>query len=239
MRGLMNAPRKETAEEQLLHLIEGVKNPSPQIAGAALMNSVSPSPMKSSFRDRLTQAGQQFIVTAKFRLNGFFRPRQRGDSVLQQLQLASRVLWLVLLGLGVYLIAQVIGNYTHRQALVVPAAGGKAVGSVTPPPSPDTLIKPMAEYLSAILQRNPFTGASGATSAAPIQRARDRLKELTGSLVVVGIDRGARPEALIEDKNQGRTYFVKVGDVVNGAFVKEISVRGVIVEYEGEEKLLQ
>lgn len=231
-----NTPRKETAEERLLHLIEGAGSPNPQLAGASLMSA---SPVKSSFRDRLSQAGQQFIVTAKFRLGGLLHPRQRGDSVLQQLQLASRVLWLALLGLSIYLCVQVIGDRARRQAPVAAASANQAAGPVAPPPSPDTLMKPMADYLSAILQRNPFTGTSGATSAAPIQRARERLKDLTSSLVVVGIDRGAKPEALIEDKNQGRTYFVKVGDAVNGAFVKEISARGVIVEYEGEELLLQ
>lgn len=239
MHDLMSALRKETAEEQLLRLIEGAKGPKPQVSGAGPMNV---SPMKNPLRGRLAQAGQQWMAAARFRLSAIFGARQRaGDSVLQQLQLASSLLWVVLLALGIYLGFQVVQDRALRKAPLIVSAGASQAptNTATPPPSPDTLMKPMAEYLSAILQRNPFTGASGTTSAAPIQRARERLKELTSSLAVVGIDRGATPEALIEDKSRGKTYFVKVGDVVNGAFVKEISARGVIVEYEGEEELLQ
>lgn len=203
---------------------------------------MSASPTKNSFRGRFAQALQQRAEWARFRLAGFFRTRHRaGDAVLQQLQMGSRLLWLVLLMLAMYLAVQLAQDRARQGKPVVAQSPAQqpAASAASLPPSPDTLMKPMAEYLSAILQRNPFTGASGSTSAAPIQRARERLKELTSSLAVVGIDRGPKPEALIEDKSHGKTYFVKVGDVVNGAFVKEISSRGVIVEYEGEEELLQ
>lgn len=233
----MSVPKKETAEEQLLRLIEGAKGPNPQIAGPPM----PVPPLKSPLRERIIHALQQQLFALRFRLAGFFQSRQRGgDTVLQQLQLASRILWVVLLCFGVYLVFQVIQDRANQKPAIphesAPAQPGAAMAV---PPSPDALMRPMADYLSAILQRNPFTGTSGSNAAAPVMRAREKLEALTGSLVVVGIDRGAKPEALIEDKDGGRTYFVKVGDVVNGAFVKEISANGVIVEYEGEEKLLR
>ena len=238
MRGLMaDLPRKETAEEQLLRLIEGAHAPQPQPATGPSGGTAAKPP----WRDRLRHGWSQVSGAVALRVNALFRARQRGgDTVLRQLQLAGRLMWLVLVGLGLYVVASVVFSQSHPPRMAsgagLPSAGK---GTVTPPPSPDTLVKPMAEYLSAVLQRNPFTGTSGSNSAAPVQRPRERLKELVGSLVVVGIDRGATPEALIEDNSGGRTYFVKVGDVVNGAFVKEITSRGVIVEYEGEEELIQ
>ena len=47
------------------------------------------------------------------------------------------------------------------------------------------------------------------------------------------------PEALIEKSDEKRTYFVKVGDQINGVTVKTIDQRGVTVAYEGEEITLQ
>lgn len=231
---MADLPRKDTAEEQLLRLIEGAQPPKPDAPPASGGSSSGPS-----WRNRLLQEWSAASSHARMRWHALFRARPRGgDTVLRQLRLAGRFVWVALAGLGIY-IAVTVALVPARRPQVAFDTGRRPGREAVKPPSPDTLMKPMADYLSSVLQRNPFTGNSGGTAAAPVQRARERLKELVGSLVVVGIDRGATPEALIEDKAQGRTYFVKVGDVVNGAFVKEISSRGVIVEYEGEEELLQ
>ena len=234
---MADVPRKETAEEQLLRLIEGPQAPKPQPVAAPSGGTAAKPP----WRDRLMHGWDQVSSAVMMRVNALFRARHRsGDTVLRQLQLAGRLMWLVLAGLGLYVGVTVVLSQSHPPRMALGAGTPRTgKGAVTPPPSPEALMKPMAEYLSAVLQRNPFTGTSGSSSAAPVQRARERLNELVGSLVVVGIDRGATPEALIEDKSEGRTYFVKVGDVVNGTFVKEITPRGVVVEYEGEEELIQ
>lgn len=230
---MTEAPRKETAEEQLLRLIEGAQGPKPpSVASAAAV--------RLSWRDRWLQAWGQVWGAAVLRWHLVFRSQSRGDAVLRQLQLANRLMWLVMAGVGIYCVAEVmLAQSRPLYGPITSAAGAIPRGAVRAPPSPDTLVRPLADYLSTILRRNPFTGTSGSTAAAPVQRAREHLKELVGSLVVVGIDRGPTPEALIEDKTQQRTYFVKVGDEVNGAVVKEISSRGVVVGYEGEEELLQ
>ena len=56
---------------------------------------------------------------------------------------------------------------------------------------------------------------------------------------MVGINRGKVPEALVEDTEAKRTYFVKVGDEINGLKISAIDVNGVKVTYEGEEAVLQ
>lgn len=231
---MTEAPRKETAEEQLLRLIEGSQSPKTQPVSSTAVATV-----RMSLRDRLIHGATQAAAALFFRLRLLFSSRQRGDSVLHRLQWASRLLWAVLAMLGLYLVFDIIRFQVSPSRSPSPPTAQPLPSAVSPPPSPETMRKPMAEYLAVMLQRNPFTGTSGSTAAVPIKQARERLRELTADLVVVGIDRGAKPEALIEDKAQNRTYFVKVGDVVNGAFVKEISARGVILEFNGEEELLQ
>ena len=61
----------------------------------------------------------------------------------------------------------------------------------------------------------------------------EKLAEMTKGLVVVGINRGANPDAIIENTQEKRTFFVKVGDKVNELTVKEIKHDTVVITYEG------
>lgn len=221
--------RRQTPEEQLLRMIEG---------GSASSAPSTPPVARAPLRDRLMRLLQEGPSRFFMRWKSFFRPKTQTDPVLRNLRLTSRILWAVLAGLGVYLIFAVILAPSKAVApeLKKPV---QTTATANPPASPETLAKPLAEYLAAVLQRNPFTGAVGSTAAVPVHRARERLREIADGLVVVGIDRGEKPEALIEDTHQQRTYFVKVGDSLNGATVKEIGPKGVIIAYEGEETLLQ
>lgn len=227
---MIEGSSKDTPEEQLLRMIEGGQAPP----------SEPPPPAKRGLD--LVQLAIWWQRTAagwQGQWRKLFRSQDRGDAVLRNLRIASRVAWIGLASLGVYFIVAVVLTKPKRTPMILtssrPAEGVGAMPAVTP----DDLAKPLSEYLASVLQRNPFTGGAGATSAAPIRSARDKLKELAGGLVVVGIDRGAKPEALIEDAAGGRTHFIKVGDVINGMTVREISERGVILSYEGEELLLQ
>jgi hypothetical protein len=80
--------------------------------------------------------------------------------------------------------------------------------------------------------------ASQTPKAAPVTIKR-RLDEMVQGLVVVGIDRGPNPAALIEDQQTGRTTVIRVGDTVRDAKVKKIDGDGVLLTYEGEEHLLR
>lgn len=228
---MSQTPNRQTPEEQLLRMIEGGATPAPS-------SSSAPSAAGSSPKDRLLRLWQEGPAQFFMRWKSFFRPKTQTDPVLRNLRLTSRILWGVLAGLGLYFIVAVVLSPSKP----IPPELKKpipATSTASPPASPETLAKPLAEYLSAVLQRNPFTGASGSTAAVPVRRAREQLRDIAEGMVVVGIDRGEKPEALIEDKRQQRTYFVKVGDSLNGARVKEIGSKGVVIEYEGEETLLQ
>ena len=172
------------------------------------------------------------------------RPGRRdSDPFLSNLTLAQRLLWIVLILFGAYVAFDLVAvqpkSHLDRVTATTPASAATVPVAAAPPPAGAASLKPLADYLSAIQQANPF-GGSAPPPAAPItQTTKQRLGELANGLVVVGIDRSATPEAIIEDTNQKRTYFVKVGDELNGMTVREISAKGVVVTYEGEDLLLK
>jgi len=102
-------------------------------------------------------------------------------------------------------------------------------------------IRSLSDYLAAVAQRNPFTGlavGSGPVQVSPLSTQR-HLEELTKSLVVVGIDRGPNPAALVEDTQRNQTLILHAGDEIDGMKVKEITPEGVLLSYEGKELLLR
>jgi len=218
---------KETPAEQLLRLIEGPGRTVPPAKFGGAFSVV-----------RLGDLLQQRVVSLWHRLVPI---RRQTDTFLRNLQLLSRALWVILAGLGLYLVVDLVivpGKLpAHHHA--IPVVGGSPAALMVPG-EPVRTMQPLSDYLSAVSQRNPFTGGVAATEESVAARpTKHRLEELAGTLVVVGIDRGAKPEAIIEDTAQQRTYFVKVGDEINGMQVKDISAKGVIVSYEGEEGLLK
>ena len=165
----------------------------------------------------------------------------RGDAFLAQLQLVSQVFWVVLIGLTCYLVFEALGP--GRKLPVLKVAAVAPAGSEAPvQPAGGDLQASAEEYRRTLAERNPFRLATEhVVEALPggHPAAKRKLMELTADLTVVGINRGAVPEALVEDSKAKRTYFLKVGDQVNGLTISSIDQSGVMVSYEGEETLLQ
>lgn len=213
----MVAPKKgkETPAEQLLRMIEG---------GSGAVSLSRPSLRR--------------LVAGWFgRAGSRARTWDQADPWLGNIRLAGRLMWLVLAVLGAYTALVLLRPAPVPSLGTTPGAGDGAPSAV----AEERPLKPLSEYLSAITTLNPFTG--GATQQSPTvpvtETARQRLEGLTNSLIVVGIDNSAVPEAIIEDTEQRRTYFVKVGDEIKGVVIREISPKGVSVSYEGEEILLR
>ena len=161
--------------------------------------------------------------------------RDRGDAFLAQLQLAARVFWAILAALGLYLIVDVVILQPAAPRLSAPpqSSGGESRHVE------DTGSK-LQEYRQALAARNPFRLEAVRVEDAPAsETAQAKLQELITKLSVVGINRSAVPEALIEDAESKRTHFVKVGDVLNGVTISAIDNEGVKVTYEGEETVLK
>ena len=220
------APAKETAEEQLLKMIEG-----PRGAGGAAKPPAASAPQRWRF----------LILAVIQRWWRVLLPgRRETDVFLWNLRVAQRVLWIGLAGLGAYVMLDLLWSpaQLNRRLRAFSARAQKISATPTAPIDAVRPLKPLTAYVSAVAQRNPFTGAKALTQAQAIRTVRDDLEERAQDLVVVGIDRGAKPVALIEQKSAQRTHTVKVGDELNGLTVKQISPDGVVVTYEGEELVL-
>ncbi len=159
------------------------------------------------------------------------------DGVLWRLHVAERVIWVLLAGLGLYLLVDLLLINRRPPTLVIrTGASSVAESRATTAALAEDRLKPLTAYRDAIVMRNPFGLSTPETVKS--QGATSQLIELTKTLTVVGINRGRVPEALIEDTAAKRTSVVKVGDQVNGLTVKSIDQRGVVVRYENEETLL-
>ena len=221
-------PPKETAEEQLLHMIEGPSGPRRPSRRSAKTSAIH------QLVGRLKDAGSGL----KGRLLPSRRPKKdRGDAFLSRLQLINRVVVIALLGMGGYLVVDLVMLRPVSPTLDIrpvpydgTAAGGiRTVGLGDP-------LRPLADYQQALRRRNPFRLASArvVNDATPVDTTVTQLDDLIGTLSVVGINRGRVPEALIEDLDAQRTHIVTVGQSVNGLKIESIDARGVLVSYEGE-----
>lgn len=157
--------------------------------------------------------------------------RQAADPFLARLQLADRLMWVVLGALALFLVGQLLVGQPPLPSLMSP----EPLGGIAPPATVAAPARPVDQVQSAISGRNPFNlSATRSPGDLKSTSAQERLMQLVKPLVVVGVNRGATPEALIEDAEAKRTHFVKVGDTLNGLRVTAIDADGVEVEYDGE-----
>ncbi|MBI4597922.1 MAG: hypothetical protein HY737_05930 [Candidatus Omnitrophica bacterium] len=166
--------------------------------------------------------------------------RATSDALLARLRLIERLLWVALILLGAYVVWSVWLTERHPPVIAShsPAVGPESSAAQSPNPEGDRL-KELSEYREALALRNPFALSARSSGGRSDEEVKNKLTQLTGVLSVVGINRGASPEALIEHSEEKRTYFVKVGDQINGLTVRAIDQRGVVVSYEGEEIVLK
>lgn len=61
------------------------------------------------------------------------------------------------------------------------------------------------------------------------------IEELIGNLALLGIVAGENPQAIIEDKKQQKTFFLREGESAGGILLKKIADGTVTVIYKGEE----
>ena len=154
--------------------------------------------------------------------------------VLSIFKKVNRVLGIALAVLGaIFCVTFVIGK-------VFPGASGslkgqsletlKTLGRTSP--SEENSRKPYSYYAEEIEKRNIF-GPSlyTETGQAPGEPA---LKESVKDLNLLGIVTGKTPQAIIEDKKEGKTFFVNKGDAIGLLRVEEILEDKVVLNYRGE-----
>ncbi len=93
------------------------------------------------------------------------------------------------------------------------------------------VIRPLESYLKAFEQRNIFSGTSSFQVSAPAAAAAFALSK---DITVVGIISGASPQAIIEDKAAGKTYYVRPGMFIGEYQVESVQEGKVILSVEGK-----
>jgi len=218
---------KETAEEQLLRMIEGPGGRPPPLGP---LRRFSVDHLRDQIR-AVIDALRRWVLPSR-------QGRDGSDVLLWRLRLAQRLFWMGLIGLAVFFVVDLF-IFRPTPPLATRATSGMSLGSHAAPVTVEDQLLPTEEHRRKLLTRNPFGLIVSETGSSPVEQAsKSRLAELAGPLTVVGINRGRIPEALIEDTTAQRTYVVKVGDQINGLMVKSIGQQGVVVSYEGEETLL-
>jgi hypothetical protein len=221
---------KDTPEEQLLRMIEGSKAKRPAGASAS---------RRRSWRDFLPGGVSQKQT------GGSGSVAIQADGYLVRLNWANRVVWLLLVALATYAVVDVVIGRKQLAAKLAAVESSLAqtqvVAEVAPAEVPSRL-QPLGVYIERLRQRNPLTGARMESEEKQVlveEEERIDVHAMAEGLVVVGLDRGDEPEALVEDTKQQRTYFLKAGDKIREFTIKEINTRGLVLTYEGEDLLLE
>ena len=222
----------DIAEERLLRLIETGGRGKP--SGTA---QAHPKGMKGAAFN--FKHGLQFAFHA-WRLN-FLSPAT--SFIREPIRYLTYIFWIILSGLAFYLVSEGTHFYFERaQSQVFRPALISDTKPVLEPVAivqADDKVRALQAQLDPLRQQNPFTGITQqqvVVEQAPIEPSKPQMSELIEGLSLVGINRGAGPEAFIEDKAQNRTYFVKVGQLVRNLRVKSIGTdNSVVLELEGEE----
>lgn len=94
---------------------------------------------------------------------------------------------------------------------------------------------PFSTYAEVIGKRELFKPPKSETvkekpTAQKTESASDKLKYLS----LIGIIGGERPQAVIEDKKDKKTYFLNKGQTVSGMKVEDILEDRIILEFDGE-----
>ena len=101
------------------------------------------------------------------------------------------------------------------------------------------LLEPVETYLKDAGKRSLFRpGEAPKKEESTPTVSSAGADKILGDLQLVGIAWGEYPEAMIRDKADGRTYFLKKDQQFKGIKIKEISKDKVLVEYGGKNKEL-
>lgn len=93
--------------------------------------------------------------------------------------------------------------------------------------------RPFLHYLEMVRRRNIFAPIVFQEEETPKVK-KTELKDMSKDLSLVGISMDPAPVAMIEDKAEKKTYFLKKGDNIGKFTIEEITGTTVILKYEGE-----
>ena len=138
--------------------------------------------------------------------------------------------------LGIEAVMMVMQMARPMPVVAVPRI--KPVASEDAPP--DHPVKPVIPSLAQSASPSVFSaptpaGAGDGTASTPKKARSETVSALRQHLSLVGVVSGDPKQAIIEDTQNQKTYFVAVGqEVTEGAMLREVQERRVVLELEGE-----
>lgn len=147
-------------------------------------------------------------------------------------RVVNKILSVIVVFLTIFFIYYTITNKPNVARIINAISGIKA--QVLKKKDIETF-KPLNFYVEEIRKKDIFSPASSESIGSKTPYVPSGLRELAKNLSLVGIYMGMYPEAMVEDKTEKKTYFLKQGNEIKGLKVKEILPDRIILEYKGEE----
>jgi hypothetical protein len=204
-------------EERLLKLIRGERKPRT----AAL-------PKQNTESDPSSDSAK--VVPPAFKKNpGFVLPRVNLD------QAAVRKILIAAVSLSLFYLAAVfVFPLVVSQKISLPDLPVKAESREL---AAEEALNPYEFYSGAVNQRRIFNNVSGsAQGSGPAQAVANA--DLVKQINLVGIISGDEPQAIVEDKNAQKTYYVAKGQSIGEIIIEDIQEGKVIVSYKGQRFVL-
>ncbi|MFH0840250.1 MAG: hypothetical protein V1883_04460 [Candidatus Omnitrophota bacterium] len=205
-------------EEKLLRLIKGSARKDAErekidIKSAMAYNGAAPS---SSYKGNGRPAQKSASMALAFDIRAISTKN------------VNPVLVVILIGLLIYFLADMIHNpYRGKEDAVESAVARETLGVKEKADSSQLY----SYYAAGTGGRNIFLPQESDTPAVP---EGPSVEEIGANLSLIGIIAGDKPQAIIEDKKAGKSYFLYKGGSAGQAKIVEIMEDRVLMEYRNE-----
>ncbi len=223
--------KKSTPEERLLSLIRGKQAPVARPAAEAYAPIAAGRPPA-----RPVDSGHPALAG---RARPGFRPTGSSRGASRVSARSSSPLWALNLGLSALILAEcavlvrVVVSPLEATAVETPSAVAPHVAAEKTPVPKEEPLPSLAQAVSRPLFQ--LQGGTGGGGGRPAASPSDQSKTLSARLSLIGVVSGNPPQAIIEDSQTKKSYFVSAGQtVVEGATVLEVRDNHVVLDLNGE-----
>lgn len=135
--------------------------------------------------------------------------------------------WFHTAGMSLLILLFILTAYQGARVYIFPESQLTVRRPLTPPPAAIPLraldeFKPFLQYAEIFKKREIFKIYERPSPFVAPAAPRATLTELASSLSLSGILFGKEPQAIIEDKKTGKTYFLKKGEYLHNIKIDEI-----------------